>query len=83
MSSPRVIRIGFCGLGTVGQGVWKHLSANHAQLESRLGVRFELHRVAVRNTTKVRDIALPADKLTDNALAVATDPKVDIVCEFV
>ena len=82
MSSPRVIRIGFCGLGTVGQGVWKHLSANHAQLESRLGVRFELHRVAVRNTTKVRDIALPADKLTDNALAVAIDPKVDIVCEL-
>ena len=82
MSSPRVIRIGFCGLGTVGQGVWKHLSANHAQLESRLGVRFELHRVAVRNTTRAREVALPPEKLTDNALSVATDPKVDIVCEL-
>ena len=36
--SGRVINIGICGLGTVGQGVWKHLSANRTQLGSRLGL---------------------------------------------
>jgi homoserine dehydrogenase len=49
MSKPSVINIGFCGLGTVGQGVWKHLSASRAALEARLGARLELYRVAVRN----------------------------------
>ena len=82
MSSPRIIRISICGLGTVGQGVWKHLSANRAQLESRLGIRFELHRVAVRSLGRSRDIAIPAEKLTTDAMAVATDPLNDIVCEL-
>lgn len=82
MSSPRVIRISFCGLGTVGQGVWKHMSANRAQLESRLGVRFELHRVAVRSLNRSRDVSIPADRITTDALAVATDPQADIVCEL-
>jgi homoserine dehydrogenase len=82
MSSHRVIRISFCGLGTVGQGVWKHLSANRAQLESRLGARLELHRVAVRSTAKARAVAIPAEKLCGDPLAVATDPKADIVCEL-
>ena len=30
--STRTIRIGLCGLGTVGQGVWKHLTANQTAL---------------------------------------------------
>ncbi len=81
--STRTIRIGLCGLGTVGQGVWKHLSASRAQLESRLGVKLELHRAAVRDLRKRRAVKIPASKLTDDARAVATDPKVDIVCELI
>ena len=42
MSAPHIIRIGLCGFGTVGQGVWKHLDHASAQLESRLGVKLEL-----------------------------------------
>jgi homoserine dehydrogenase len=81
--SARTIRIGLCGLGTVGQGVWKHLSASRAQLESRLGVKLELHRAAVRDLKKKRAVRIPAARLTGDALAVATDPKVDIVCELI
>jgi homoserine dehydrogenase len=83
MSKPRVINIGFCGLGTVGQGVWKHLSASRAQLEGRLGARLELYRVAVRHPAKARGVAIPAARLTTDALAVATDPAVHIVCELI
>ena len=50
MSEPTTINIGLCGFGTVGQGVWKHLSANRAELESRLGVKLNLARAAVRRT---------------------------------
>ena len=82
MPNTRVIRISFCGLGTVGQGVWKHISANRSQLETRLGVRFELHRVAVRSLNRTRDVAIPAERITTDALAVATDPQADIICEL-
>ena len=61
--SSRTIRIGLCGLGTVGQGVWKHLSANRSALEARLGIRIELAKAAVRDPRKVRTVNVPAGKL--------------------
>ncbi len=83
MTKGAVINIGFCGLGTVGQGVWKHLSASRAALEARLGARLELSRVAVRNPAKARSVEIPPARLTTDALAVATDPAVHIVCELI
>ncbi len=80
--SSRTIRIGLCGLGTVGQGVWKHLSANRSALEARLGVRIELAKAAVRDPRKVRTVNVPAGKLVADPLAIATDPSIDIVCEL-
>ena len=82
MSAPATINIGLCGLGTVGQGVWKHLTANRAALESRLGVKLHLARAAVRNPRKKRAVKIPASKLCADPLAVATDPKIHIVCEL-
>ena len=82
MSAP-VIRIGLCGFGTVGQGVWKHLTARRAELESRLGARLALHRVAVRQLKRSRRVKVPASRLTTDALAVARDPAIAIVCELI
>ncbi|QYM80544.1 homoserine dehydrogenase [Horticoccus luteus] len=81
--SVRTLRIGLCGLGTVGQGVWKHLTADRPELEARLGVKLELARGAVRNPKKRRSVRIPASKLTTDALAIARDPSIDIVCELV
>ncbi|HWZ94289.1 MAG TPA: homoserine dehydrogenase, partial [Opitutaceae bacterium] len=83
MSSPPIINIGLCGFGTVGQGVWKHLSRSRAELESRLGVKLVLHRAAVRDLKKARAVKIPTARLTTDALAVATDPAVHIVCELI
>src|SRR5471032_1811105 len=82
MSAPTTINIGLCGFGTVGQGVWKHLSANRAELEARLGVKLNLARAAVRNPRKARAVKIPARKLTTDPLAIATDPKIHVVCEL-
>jgi homoserine dehydrogenase len=82
MSAPTTINIGLCGLGTVGQGVWKHLSANRADLESRVGVKFNLARASVRDLRKMRAVKVPAGKLTTDPLSIATDPKIQIVCEL-
>ncbi len=41
------------------------------------------HRAAVRDLKKARAVKIPASKLTTDALAVATDPAVHIVCELI
>ncbi len=81
--SGRVINIGICGLGTVGQGVWKHLSANRTQLGSRLGLKLVLHSASVRDVRKRRAVRVPAARLTTDPLTIARDPNVHIVCELI
>ncbi len=81
MSAP-VLNIGICGFGTVGQGVWKHLSANRARLEARLGVRLNLARAAVRDLGRARDVRIPRRLLTTDPLSIARDPSIHIVCEL-
>lgn len=76
------IRIGFVGLGVVGQATWKNLQRRKEILEHRLGVRIELARAAVRDPGKRRGVEIPAALLTDDALAVARDPEIDLVCEL-
>lgn len=83
MSDSGVIHLGLCGLGTVGQGVLKHLQRSRAELQQRLGVKLEVKRAAVRDLRKARDVRLPASKLTDDALAIANDPTIPIVCELI
>lgn len=82
MSAP-VINIGICGLGTVGQGVWKHLSRAAADLEARLGARLVLARASVRDLKKKRTVKVPADALTTDPLSIATDPSIQIMCELI
>jgi homoserine dehydrogenase len=83
MNAPRTIGIGILGLGTVGQGVWKHLSDKKADLESRLGVKLDLRKVAVRDLKKKRGIKIPKNKITKNPFEVIDDPAVHVVCELI
>lgn len=83
MSAPAIVRIGICGLGTVGQGVWKHFQRVAPELEARLGVKLELARASVRDVKKKRSVAVPAELLTDDPVEIASDPSIDIVCELI
>ena len=82
MNSLPTYTIGICGFGTVGQGVWKHLTSARATLEARLGAKLVLAHASVRDLKKTRAVKIPAAKLTDDPLAIANDPKIDIVCEL-
>ncbi len=82
MSEPLTLNIGLCGFGTVGQGVWQHLTSHRAELEARLGVTLNLARASVRDLKKKRDVKIPARALTDDPLAIAQDPSIHIVCEL-
>jgi len=83
MSTLSTINIGICGLGTVGQGVWKHIESNRTALESRLGVTLNLARASVRDLEKKRTVRIAASKLTTDPLSIATDPSIHIVCELI
>ena len=83
MAHLPLVRIGFLGLGTVGQGVWKHLSRERQAFERRLGVRIELVRAAVQSKRKQRSIRVPAAQLTEDPFKVVNDPDIDIVCELI
>lgn len=82
MSESMTVNVGICGFGTVGQGVWKHIMANRADLEARVGVKLNLVRAAVRDLKKPRAVKVPASKLTDDPLSIANDPSIQIVCEL-
>lgn len=77
-----IIRLGLVGLGTVGQGVWKHISSHRKELEERSGARLQLTRAAVRDLGRKRGIKIADSALTDDALSIATDPDIDLVCEL-
>jgi len=83
MSDRPIVNIGICGLGTVGQGVWKHITRSRAKLESRLGARLVLKRASVRDLKKKRNVRVAASRLTTDTMAVATDPAIQIVCELI
>jgi homoserine dehydrogenase len=80
--SPSV-GIGLAGFGTVGAGVYKNLLANGGLLAQRLGVRFEVLRIAVRNVEKQRDVAAPSELFTADLNDLLHDPKIRIVVELI
>jgi len=82
MSARTSVNVGLCGFGTVGQGVWKHLRRSRAELTARLGLPVVIKRAAVRDLKKARAAGFPAAGLTRDPLSIATDPKIDIVCEL-
>jgi len=82
MSRPTV-GLALLGLGTVGQGVWKHLTAQRGDLEARLGVRLDIRGVAVRRRSRVRDVRVPSRLLTTDARRLVDDPKVRVVIELI
>ncbi|MFP6887216.1 MAG: Gfo/Idh/MocA family oxidoreductase, partial [Opitutales bacterium] len=83
MSAKDEIRIGILGFGTVGQGTWKHLSENAESLERILGVRLEPVRASVRDLSKERGVAIPANRLTTDSQSIVDDPSIDVVCELI
>lgn len=75
------IGIGLLGLGTVGGGVAAIIQgpAGRHPLVEALAVR----RVAVRDPSRSRSVAVPAGLLTTSPESVVDDPTVDIVVELV
>src|SRR4051794_35159050 len=78
-----VVRVGLLGCGHVGSALVRLITDNGDTIEGRTGVRLQVDRVAVRNLSRERDVALPASVFTNDAHAVVTDPDVDVVVEVI
>jgi len=76
------ISIGLIGFGTVGCGVVKLLQEEKDLLEKRVGSRVVLRKVADLDITTPRIVTPDPQCLTTDAMAVITDPNIDIVVEL-
>lgn len=75
------VKIGICGLGTVGSGTVNVLTRNSRVINARAGCDLTIAQVATRRM----DVNCPLDDLnvTDDIFAVADNPEVDILVELI
>lgn len=81
MTKP--LRIAIAGLGTVGGGVLRLLTENAALLQQRCGRPLEVVAVSARD--RARDRGTPTGHLrwSEDPVALAADPDVDLVVELI
>ncbi|HQA39477.1 MAG TPA: homoserine dehydrogenase, partial [Kiritimatiellia bacterium] len=73
------IGVGLIGFGTVGAGVADGLQRNRKVMAQRLGVEVVLMRIADVDITTDRGVAIDPALLTTDAMAVISDPGIQIV----
>jgi homoserine dehydrogenase len=79
--TTRTIKIGICGLGTVGQGVIALLSEGAEVLNNRVGGTIELAHVATR--TPKPEVDTLGAKDSRDVFEVARDPSVEVLIELI
>ncbi|WP_031516285.1 homoserine dehydrogenase [Desulfofalx alkaliphila] len=79
--NKQIIKVGLLGLGTVGQGVYRILKDNADNIQRRAGIKVEIEKIMVRDTTKERGISVSQAMLTSDIKDIVNDPEIDIVVE--
>ena len=82
-SSRKRIGVGVLGCGNVGSALIGLLEEQQTMIAERTGLELEVVRVAVRSTSRDRDVVLADGVLTTDAAAVVNDPGVDVVVELI
>lgn len=75
------LKVGICGLGTVGGGTFNILQRNATEIARRLGRNVEVIQVAMRSANPECDLG--GVQVTDDIFVVANNPQVDIVVELI
>jgi len=76
------VKLGLLGCGTVGSALARLLEEQRETIVARTGVRLEISRIAVRDTSKSRDVAVPDEAFTTDTLGVVEDPDIDVIVEL-
>ena len=77
------IRVGVLGCGNVGSSVVSLIENDAEAIARRTGVELVVTRIAVRNLSAERAVAIPAGLLTRDAQSVVTDPDIDVIVEAI
>jgi len=77
------VNLGMIGGGTVGSGVFHALQRNGDLMASRIGVKVNLRKVAVKAFDEPRPYPIPTSLMTTDWESVVNDPQVHIVTELV
>jgi homoserine dehydrogenase len=79
----RLIHVGLAGLGNVGAGVYKNLEKNRDLIRQRTGADIRVKRVVVRDPSRVRDVAVPAEILSSDWHTLIEDPEIQVIVELI
>lgn len=77
------MKLGLLGCGTVGSALARLLEDQREAIVARTGVRLEITRIAVRDLSKARDVAVPIEAFTTDARAVVEAADVDVIVELI
>ena len=83
MFTKRQINIGILGLGVVGGGTARVLTENAEAIARKVGLPIVIKRIAVRDKSKAREVAVDPALLTERPEDVTDDPDIDILCELI
>ena len=76
------VNLGMIGGGTVGSGVFRALQLNGDLMASRIGVKVNVRKVAVKALDEPRPYAIPTSCMTTDWQSVVNDSHVDVVAEL-
>jgi len=72
------VKIGICGLGTVGSGTLNVITRNQAEISARAGCEIVVAHIGARRGADIDGI-----KVSTDIFAVAEDPDIDILVELI
>ena len=75
------VKVGICGLGTVGGGTFNVLTSNAQNIARRAGREIIVAQIAARHTNPACDTT--GVDVTDDVFAVAKNPEIDVVVELI
>ncbi len=75
------VKVGICGLGTVGSGTFNVLKRNAEEIARRAGRGIEVAQIAQRRPNPHCDTG--STPITADVLAVADNPEIDVVVELI
>ncbi|WP_027600824.1 MULTISPECIES: homoserine dehydrogenase [Pseudomonas] len=75
------VKVGICGLGTVGSGTFNVLKRNAEEIARRAGRGIEVAQIAQRRPNPQCDTG--STSITAEVLAVADNPEIDVVVELI
>jgi len=75
------VKVGICGLGTVGGGTFNVLTRNAEEISRRAGRKIIIEQIGTRRENPACDTS--GMQLTSDVFEVATNPEVDVVVELI